>query len=121
MLGIIRCKMSNFIGLCKDEIFVYLKSTVKQTIVEYISQLDDDSNPNQDDENNLRLIDQVKQLKIQEFLHLLSRVLTNVRTMLSRVKVNPFNFIRFILIKNFLIHFYLVNYYSFNLCIKFCF
>jgi hypothetical protein len=44
--------MSNFIGLCKDEIFVYLKSTVKQTIVEYISQLDDDSNPNQDDENN---------------------------------------------------------------------
>jgi hypothetical protein len=87
MLGIIRIKISNFVELCKDEIFVYLKSTVKQTIIEYISQLDDDSNPNPYDDNNVRLIDQVKQLKIQEFLHLLSRVLTNVRTMLGRVKV----------------------------------
>lgn len=86
MLGIIRIKTSNFIELCKDEIFVYLKSTIKQTIVEYISQLDDDSSPNIDDDSNVRVIDQVKLLKIQEFLHLLSRVLTNIRTMLNRVK-----------------------------------
>lgn len=87
MLGIIRIKASNFIELFRSEINAYLNSTVQQTIVEYISQLDDDSNPNIDDEHNVRLNDQVRLLKIQEFLHLLSRVLTNVRTMLSRVKV----------------------------------
>ena len=68
MLGIIRIKASNFIELFRSEINAYLNSTVQQTIVEYISQLDDDSNPNIDDEHNVRLNDQVRLLKMQEFL-----------------------------------------------------
>ena len=55
MLGILRIKLSPFIDLCKDEIFIYLKSTVKQTIVEYVSQIDDDNVSNIDDDNNMRL------------------------------------------------------------------
>lgn len=33
-------------------------------------------------------MDRVRQLGFQEFLNLLSRVLENIKTMLSRVKVN---------------------------------
>ena len=86
VLGILRLKLSSFVELCKDEIFIYLKSTIKQTIVEYISQIEDDCLTEMEDENNFRLVDQIKKLKIQEFLHLLTRVLTNVRIMLGRVK-----------------------------------
>ena len=86
VLGILRVKMSSFVELCKDEIFIYLKSTIKQTIVEYISQIEDDCLTEMEDGNNFRLVDQIKKLKIQEFLHLLTRVLTNVRIMLGRVK-----------------------------------
>ena len=34
-----------------------------------------------------RLSDKVRMLKIQEFLHLLSKVLGNIKTMLARVQV----------------------------------
>lgn len=80
MLGILRIKNTPFIDLCKDEIFIYIKSTIKMTIVEYVSKIDDDISENFDDDNNVKL----KKLKIQEFLHLLSRVLTNIRNILLR-------------------------------------
>jgi hypothetical protein len=56
-----------------------------------LTQINTISYNNNDDENssssaNFRLVDQVKQLKMQEFLHLLSRVLTNVKIMLARTK-----------------------------------
>jgi hypothetical protein len=87
ILGILRLRASNFIDLCKDEIFIYLKSVVKQTVVEYVSQIDDDSLAGiADEEGAVKLIDRVRQLKIQEFLHLLAKILANVRTMLSRCK-----------------------------------
>lgn len=70
MLGILRIKNTPFIDLCKDEIFIYIKSTIKMTVVEYVSKIDDDNSVNFDDDNNLKLT----KLKIQEFLHLLSRV-----------------------------------------------
>ncbi len=88
MLGILRIKSSNFIDLCKEEILIYIKSTIKQTVIEYITQLDDDSLNGNDDDTTNSLIDRVKPLKIQEFLHLLSKVLANTKTMLSRVLVN---------------------------------
>jgi hypothetical protein len=88
MLGILRVKTTNFVDLFKDEIFIYLKSAIKQTIVDYISQKDDDSFlNNSDDENNSGLIDKVRQLKTDEFLHLLTKVLTNIKIMLERVQV----------------------------------
>jgi hypothetical protein len=37
-------------------------------------------------------MDRVRQLGFQEFLHLLARVLGNVKTMLSRVKVRILNY-----------------------------
>ena len=83
MLGVLRIKQSPFIELFKDEITNYLNLTVKQTIVEFIAHLDDDSdtvtNPNE--EINIKM----RALKIQEFLLLLSQVLKNVKTMLGRV------------------------------------
>jgi hypothetical protein len=87
-LGILRLRTSNFIDLCKDEIFIYLKSIVKQTVVEYVSQVDDDSlaGGGQDEDGGVKLIDRVRQLKIQEFLHLLARILANVKTMLARCR-----------------------------------
>ncbi len=77
MLGILRIKTSTFVDLCKDEILIYIKSTIKQTIVDYIAQADEDQMLYTEDENsNPKLFDQIKQIKIQEFLHLLSRVCT---------------------------------------------
>jgi vacuolar protein sorting-associated protein 54 len=90
MLGVLRVKQSPFIDLFKDEIFIYMKSTIKQTLIEYISQLDDHqmnkNNNEETDVNSNKLIDQVKHLKIQEFLHLLTKILTNVKVMLKRVE-----------------------------------
>jgi hypothetical protein len=40
---------------------------------------------------SLSLMDRVRQLTFQEFLNLLSRVLENLKTMLSRVKVSDNN------------------------------
>ena len=54
MLGILRIKMSTFIDLLRDEISVYLNSTIKQTIVEYISQIEDDCVDENDDESNIK-------------------------------------------------------------------
>ena len=56
VLGILRVKMSTFVELCKDEIFIYLKSTIKQTIVEYISQIEDDCLTEMEDENSIFFI-----------------------------------------------------------------
>lgn len=86
MLGILRIKTSTFIDLCKNEIFMYVKSTINQTIVEYISQIDEDQIAGADGETNVKVTDQVKLLRIQEFLHLFSRVLSNVRNILTRAK-----------------------------------
>ena len=80
-------KNSNFIDLCKEEFNIYLKSTVKQTVVEYVSQIDDEGlHSSTEDDGNARLMDRVKQIKIQEFLHLLAKILANIKTMLSRIK-----------------------------------
>ena len=54
MLGILRIKTSTFIDLFKDEITIYINSTIKQTIVEYISQIEDDSLDLNDDENTIK-------------------------------------------------------------------
>lgn len=80
MLGILRLKTGTFIDLCKDEIFIYVKSTIKQTIVEYIAYLDEDQVASCNDENGP--LDQVRLLKIQEFLHLLSKVSLKILTTL---------------------------------------
>lgn len=52
MFGIFRIKQSPFVELFKDEILNYLNLAVKQTVVEFISQLDDcsesSSNPNEE-------------------------------------------------------------------------
>ena len=99
ILGILRLRSSNFIDLCKDEIFIYFKSIVKQTVVEYVAQVDDENMPSSADEDGgLKLIDRVCHLKIQEFLHLLAKILANVKTMLTRVReiiyfmINTLNF-----------------------------
>jgi hypothetical protein len=87
ILGILRLRTSNFIDLFKDEIFIYLKSIVKQTVVEYVSQVDDESLAGSvDEDGGVKLIDRVRQLKIQEFLHLLAKILANVKTMLARCR-----------------------------------
>ncbi len=83
-LGILRLKSATFIDLCKDEIFIYVKSTIKQTICEYIAYIDEDQITSYNDENGP--LDQVRLFKIQEFLHLLSKVLSNVRNILMRSK-----------------------------------
>ena len=54
MLGILRIKTYTFIDLFKDEITVYINSTIKQTIAEYISQIEDDSLDLNDDENTIK-------------------------------------------------------------------
>ena len=54
MLGILRIKTSTFIDLFKDEITIYINSIIKQTIVEYISQIEDDSLDLNDDENTIK-------------------------------------------------------------------
>lgn len=54
-----------------------------------MSQIDDDSlvaGSVVDEDGGVKLIDRVRQLKIQEFLHLIAKILANVRTMLARVK-----------------------------------
>ena len=95
MLGILRIKTSNFVDLCKEEILMYLKTTVKQTVVEFISQLDDDDDDedeairggnNQHDESNIKLADRVRLLKVPDFLLLVSKVSANLRTMLTRAQ-----------------------------------
>ena len=91
MLGVLRLRSSPFVDLCKEEMNVYVKSTVKQTVVEYVSQVDDDSVTAIDDECSVRHNERIAQLKIQEFLHLLARVLNNVRTMLGRIKVKLYS------------------------------
>ncbi len=102
MMGILRIKSSNFIDLCKEEILIYIKSTIKQTVIEYVTKLDDDSSNINEDETGIILIDRVKPLKIQEFLQLLTRVFENTRTMLTRISVfintnSFFNLIKLIL------------------------
>lgn len=88
MLSILRIKTSNFIDLFKDEIYIHLKLAVKQTVVEYVAKYQDDieenSNPNGSNED---LIDKVRFLKFQEFLNLLTKVLSNVKTIMCRVEV----------------------------------
>lgn len=83
MFGIFRIKQSPFVELFKDEILNYLNLAVKQTVVEFISQLDDcsESSSNPNDEISIR----IRNLKTQEFLQLLSKVLNNVKIMLGRV------------------------------------
>lgn len=54
MLGILRLKTSSFIDLLKDEISVHLNTTIKRTIVEYISQIDDDNMDANDDESTIK-------------------------------------------------------------------
>jgi hypothetical protein len=54
MLGILRIKLITFVDLFKEEIFIYLKSTVKQTIVEFVSQLDEDLVDGNEEDNNLK-------------------------------------------------------------------
>lgn len=54
MLGIIRLRSGTFVDLCKEEIFVYLKSTVKQTVVEYVSEFDEEALSKDEDESNMR-------------------------------------------------------------------
>jgi vacuolar protein sorting-associated protein 54 len=91
VLGILRLKTSNFIDLLKEEIFIYLKSTIKQTCVEYVSKTDDESfvsnsSNKESSSGDGRLMDRVRQIKIQEFLHLLAKILSNTKTMLCRIK-----------------------------------
>jgi hypothetical protein len=56
MLGILRIKLITFVDLFKEEIFIYLKSTVKQTIVEFVSQLDEDMADTSEEENNFKYL-----------------------------------------------------------------
>ncbi len=112
LFAILRIKNTIFVDLFKEEINIYLKSTIKQTVIEYVAQLDDDHN----EENSFRfvlmfkirpdavfnqagiksdkffiyffsLIERVRSLGFQEFLHILSRILNNVKIMLGRIKV----------------------------------
>ena len=55
MLGIMRLRATSFVDLCKDEILIYLKSTVKQTVVEYVSEFDEEALTQNEDESNMRL------------------------------------------------------------------
>jgi hypothetical protein len=41
LFAILRIKNSKFIDLFKEDIIVYIKSTVKQTVIEFVSQIDD--------------------------------------------------------------------------------
>ena len=50
LFAILRIKNSTFIDLFKEDIIIYLKSTVKQTVIEFVAQMDD----KMVDENNLR-------------------------------------------------------------------
>jgi vacuolar protein sorting-associated protein 54 len=50
LFAILRVKNSTFIDLFKEDIIVYIKSTIKQTVIEYVAQLDD----RVIDENNIR-------------------------------------------------------------------
>ena len=60
---------------------------MKQTVVEYVSQIDDEAlHASAEEDGNARLMDRVKQIKIQEFLHLLAKILANIKTMLARIK-----------------------------------
>jgi hypothetical protein len=55
MFGIVRLKTSSFITLFEEEIFIYIKSTIKQTVIEYVSQIDDeDYNISAEDETSIR-------------------------------------------------------------------
>ena len=54
MLGILRLKTSTFIDLLKDEMSVHLNTTIKRTIVEYISQIEDDNLDVNDEENTIK-------------------------------------------------------------------
>lgn len=84
LYAVFRTKNIKFINLFKEEIMIYLKSCVKQTVVLYVAQNDDDDLG--DDTNGKTLMDRVRQLVYQEFLLLLSRVLKNIKIMLMRVK-----------------------------------
>lgn len=98
MLSIFRTKTSNFIDIFKDEINFYLKSAIKQTVIEYISNIDDANESNllgsplnEDDSSSSRLVDRVRLLKIQEFLNMIWKVLNNVKIMIRRVEVKYHN------------------------------
>lgn len=54
MLGILRLRSVAFVDLCKDEILIYLKSTVKQTVIEYVAEFDEEALTHNEDESNLR-------------------------------------------------------------------
>lgn len=49
-----RLRATSFVDLCKDEILIYLKSTVKQTVVEYVSEFDEEALTQNEDESNMR-------------------------------------------------------------------
>ncbi len=52
LFAILRIKNSAFVDLFKEEINIYLKSTIKQTVIEYVAQLDDDYN----EDNHVRFV-----------------------------------------------------------------
>ena len=41
LFAILRIQNSKFLDLFKEDIIVYIKSTVKQTVIEFVSQIDD--------------------------------------------------------------------------------
>jgi vacuolar protein sorting-associated protein 54 len=41
LFAILRIKNSTFIDLLKEDVIVYTKSTIKQTVIEFVSQIDD--------------------------------------------------------------------------------
>ncbi|CAF0926719.1 unnamed protein product [Brachionus calyciflorus] len=103
----VKIRSYDFIEMSRDEINLFLKSTIKLSLVEIISKtdLDDDENEQkekmnslvQHDVNNFKLIDRVKLLKFQEFLDLFSVVLNNFRIVICRIQlivnfmINVFN------------------------------
>lgn len=52
LFAILRLKNTTFVDLFKEDIIIYIKSAIKQTVIEYVAELDD----HEFDENTIRFI-----------------------------------------------------------------
>jgi hypothetical protein len=84
---VLKLKTISFVEILKSEIFQQINATIEQTINGYLNQIDEHLDINRNENSSIKSGDRILHLKIQEFLHLLTKVLANIKTVLDRVQV----------------------------------
>lgn len=81
VFGMIRKDKFNFVDMFREEAFTAIRSAVKQTVVEAVSEADNVETP---DDNVTSLGDQMRMLDYKQWMELLNKIFSNLLVLLKR-------------------------------------